>query len=71
MLEECLSQCPTFDFTRSGNRDSIPQIASELLYFHNAPVAHVVAYEDKLRNDRLTQKLTRFRAPHRWTPRFR
>ena len=30
--------------------------ASELLYFHNAPLAHVVAYEELLRLRRIERR---------------
>lgn len=36
--------------------------ASEQLYFRNAPLAHVVAYEDRLRLHRIAAQ----QASHRW-----
>lgn len=36
--------------------------ASEQLYYHGAPVAHVVAYETRLRDERLQQQLARISA---------
>lgn len=34
--------------------------ASELLYFHNAPVAHIVAYQEAERANRLSQLARQF-----------